>query len=150
MIKIMKTNLFRSFLLFGIAVLAFAILVKTGILNNPLFKDDDVKSDLSCTLTERNWNLKMDSISYSLHTNLADSLFNPIIIKQYNDILYIADYSDMKLKAFDKSGAFIMSYGDGIGRDPGEFTQILDFTILENELYTISYENGLVQAFTLN
>lgn len=86
--------------------------------------------------SERIW-LDPPLIELPLNTKIRDSLLNAMIIKQFNDTLYVVDYADMKIKRFTSKGKFIDNFGENIGRGPSDFLQILDFSVYENTLIAV-------------
>ncbi|MEO9885885.1 MAG: 6-bladed beta-propeller [Balneola sp.] len=87
-------------------------------------------------VTERTW-LDYELEKVPLENDLSDSLFNPMLVKNFNDTLYVVDYADMKIKRFTKNGKFINQYGKNIGRGPEDFNQITDISITDEKIYAV-------------
>jgi len=144
----MKKILFRT-------VLSFSILVLLVLLFSKLNKQEKFL-ELNPSISETTNTLPLDRIWYkeplkkvTLNQSLSDSLLNTMILKQFNDTLYVVDYADMKIKRFTKNGHFVDNFGKNIGRGPEDFLQILDFTISHNKLYAIDANTFLVKVLDL-
>ena len=67
---------------------------------------------------------------------------SPIDIIAHNDLVYIADMLDMKIKVFKVSGEFVRSFGNR-GRGPGEFQHFTKIWFnQDNNLVVVDYFNS--------
>lgn len=83
-----------------------------------------------------------------LHSDLQDSLFNPMILKSFGSHLYVGGYGDMKIRRFSPEGKFVNEIG--IGRGPGEFTQFMDFYVAGDTIYVLDLRKWMVIQFNVN
>lgn len=86
--------------------------------------------------TERNWNKEVLRDSVSLKSDLTDSLYQPIRIKEFGQQLYVIDAGQMKLKKFTKRGKYLGSFGKK-GSGPGEFQFAINFDLRNDTLFVI-------------
>ena len=75
--------------------------------------------------TSRAWrNVTLDSLHY-LPVDDSVMLYNPgSVLKGPGKNVYVGDYGDMSVKAFDKLGRYTTTYGRGMGWGPGEVQQM--------------------------
>ncbi len=75
--------------------------------------------------TSRAWrNVTLDSLHY-LPVDDSVMLYLPgSVLKGPGKNVYVGDYGDMSVKAFDSLGRHIKTYGQGIGSAPGEVLQM--------------------------
>lgn len=98
---------------------------------------------------KRLWKNDLLGEEIALHSDIADSLFNPMNIKRFGNRLVISDFGDMRIKRFDLEGRYIDSFGSK-GKGPGEFQGINDFDIRGEEmLYVIDGRNMRLMAFDI-
>jgi len=72
---------------------------------------------------------------------------SPIEIFAHNDLVYIADMSDMKIKVFKVSGEFVRSFGNR-GRGPGEFQHFTKLWLnQDNNLVVVDFFNSKMAFF---
>lgn len=96
---------------------------------------------------ERLWENDLLGEEIALHSDIRDSLFNPMNIKRFGNRLVISDFGDMRLKSFDLEGRYLDSFGSK-GKGPGEFQSILDFDIRgEDMLYVIDGRKMRLMTF---
>lgn len=79
-------------------------------------------------------------------------LFNPSgLVTDSRSNVYVMDYGDMQLKAFDPEGRFLRSYGNGPGEGPGEFTQVMDYAVFRDSvLYVVDSFRRRISYFALD
>ena len=65
----------------------------------------------------------------ALQEPFHESLFNPQIMRLYDENLYVADHGDMTVKRFSLDGKLLNVIGKGVGEGPGEFGNITDFYV---------------------
>ena len=150
----MTRNLLRVFLFFAITLLTLLLWNKL-FLNEGSFPEKKV---LSITNTSSSFFSNIDSKRVwikdtlkavsGIHPDLTDSVFTPEILKAYNDMLIVADFTDMRIKMFSPQGKLIYTYGK-IGRGPGEFNIFNDFTVHEDLLYVINHGTMSIHIFSL-
>lgn len=62
--------------------------------------------------------------------------------------VYILDWSERCVKKYDPRGAFLMRFGHGEGKAPGEFTNLSDFDVTaDGALWACDPVNGLITVF---
>jgi hypothetical protein len=62
--------------------------------------------------------------------------------------VYILDWSERCVKKYDPYGVFLMQFGHGEGRAPGEFTNLSDFDVRpDGALWACDPVNGLITVF---
>ena len=62
--------------------------------------------------------------------------------------VYILDWSERCVKKYDPRGVFLMRFGHGEGRAPGEFTNLSDFDVrADGALWACDPVNGLITVF---
>lgn len=142
-----KSILITAFIIVCIALGIFALQRWNTSTDAVTLKPDLYKEKIDLP-SERAW-LDESLIKLSLLTEIHDSLLNAMIIKQYNDTLYIVDYADMKIKRFTTTGHFIDKFGKNIGRGPSDFLQILDFSVYGNTLIAVD-KNYIAKKFHLS
>ncbi|MEP1307397.1 MAG: 6-bladed beta-propeller [Balneola sp.] len=72
---------------------------------------------------------------------------SPIEIFAHNDLVYIADMSDMKIKVFKVNGEFVRSFGNR-GRGPGEFQHFTKLWLnQDNNLVVVDFFNSKMAFF---
>lgn len=87
--------------------------------------------------TERNWMNNAVGTEYELHSDIQDSVFRAVIMKRFNNYLYIGDYSNMSFKRFTLDGNYVDQFGKGKGRGPGEFIVGTDFTVSDDNFFYV-------------
>lgn len=96
---------------------------------------------------KRLWKNDLLGEEIALHSDIADSLFNPMNIKRFGNRLVISDIGDMRLKRFDLEGRYLDSFGSK-GKGPGEFQRINDFVFNEKgTIYVIDGRKMRLMAF---
>lgn len=78
---------------------------------------------------------------------------NPIGIAYHDQKIYVAEYKNNRISAFNSDGRFIFSFGSAGLRDseaPGGFHGPYDIEINDEQLYVTDRENHRVQVFDLN
>ncbi|MEQ9091589.1 MAG: hypothetical protein RIE52_10900 [Balneola sp.] len=143
----MKTIFLRIGL---VALIIILLVILISKLSNTEEKYLEVRSQfqpIMQTPTERNWH-KKKLTSISLNSEMNDTLLNSMIVKSFNDTLYVADYADMKIKRFTSNGRYIDKFGENIGRGPSDLTQILDISFSDEALYVIDAETQLIKIFS--
>jgi len=62
--------------------------------------------------------------------------------------VYILDWSERCVKKYDPNGIFVMRFGEGEGRAPGEFTNLSDFDIApDGSVWACDPANGIITVF---
>lgn len=54
----------------------------------------------------------------------------------------IYDFSEMKVKRFDRTGSFLVEYGEGIGQGPGELQAMMDTGTADSLIYIVDDTNA--------
>ena len=77
-------------------------------------------------------------------------LYQPELIKQdTNGDIYLVDYGVYQILRFDSTGNYIMSYGSGAGRAPGEFLSIGSVEVASDSLiYVTDSNNARISSFS--
>ncbi|MCC5905634.1 MAG: hypothetical protein JJU13_05485 [Balneolaceae bacterium] len=98
---------------------------------------------------ERKW---LDNIlePVDLESDIEDSLLNAMSLKNYDNLLYIGDYGDMKIKRFLPDGTYINEIGIGQGRGPGEFSQFMDYYVSGDTIYILDLRNIMLNIFQIS
>jgi len=115
--------------------------------NTVTLKENLYKKDTHLP-SQRTWQIKTLT-RIPLDSEIQDSLLNSMILKSFDNILYVVDYADMKIKRFSSTGRFIDKFGKNIGRGPSDFLQILDFSVYGNTLTAID-KTYTAKKFLLN
>ena len=86
---------------------------------------------------------------FSLASGEAFILYSPTIVRVDNNSgVYVLDVSDMKVKEFSTSGAYMRSYGNGKGYGPGEFQNPTDFRVDKHgNVWVADAITGIVTVF---
>lgn len=138
--------LFRVLLALGIIIMGYLLLTRYENSSNELKLSSKFNPKNNSIPSQRTW-YKGSLTKIKLNSQINDSLFNPMIMKNYNGMLYIADFSDMRIKRFTKHGEYIDYFGENIGRGPSDFLLIPDFTVLEDTLYVIDTNALSIKLF---
>lgn len=65
-------------------------------------------------------------------------LYDPgYIIPDINGDVYVVDYGVYEILRFDSSGAYVRSYGNGLGKGPGEFSSITSVSIVSDSIISV-------------
>lgn len=65
-------------------------------------------------------------------------LYDPgYIIPDVNGDVYVVDYGVYEILRFDSSGAYVKSYGNGLGKGPGEFSSITSVSIVSDSIISV-------------
>jgi hypothetical protein len=65
--------------------------------------------------------------------------------------IYLNDYGDMKLKVFSKNGNYINTYGEGIGRGPGEAMNIISSgKVRDSIIYIADSRSNRLNLFNID
>lgn len=83
-------------------------------------------------------------------SGFKQKLIRPIIMKKHRNELYICDYGNMKILRVDTAGNVINAIGKGLGKGPGEFTQIMDFSFYNNSIYVLDLNKIMIMKFSLD
>ena len=129
--------------------MGYLLLSRFNDSSNELKLSSKFNSKTDSIPTERVWlvnSLKKIDIS----SQINDSLYSPMIMKSYHDVLFIADFSDMQIKRFTSSGEYIDYFGENIGRGPSDFLMIPDFTVLQDTLYVMDANAFSIKLFNTN
>ena len=86
----------------------------------------------------------------ALREPLQESLIYPLILKLYDENLYVADHGDMKVKRFSLDGKLLNVIGEGIGEGPGEFGNITDFYVRDEEIWVVSMRTRSISKFSID
>lgn len=81
--------------------------------------------------------------------NISDHVIRPISIDVYKNEIYISDFGSMTIKRFDKKGSLLWEIGEGKGRGPGEFTNIMNFTVADSTAWAVDSQLHRISSFTL-
>ncbi|MCY4675116.1 MAG: 6-bladed beta-propeller [Bacteroidetes bacterium] len=74
-------------------------------------------------------------------------LYNPgYIIPDINGDVYVVDYGVYEILRFDSSGAYVRSYGNGIGKGPGEFLSITSVSIVSDSIISVIDSNNKTKS----
>lgn len=129
--------------------------------NNSSRIDDEVKVIRSSTATgdfpkprpqltkERTWRSVVDEQT-KLRIGNGGPLLNPMAVKTMgNGDILVSDWGDKTIKRYNKDGRFVMVYGKGRGRGPGEFVNPTDFSTSEDgDVWVCDPGSGLVSIFS--
>jgi hypothetical protein len=111
---------------------------------------DDFQMPTLQPIRERNWKAspKLKLID-NTEMNKNSPLLNPGIMKVYeNKGIFIFDYGDLYLKKFSLEGTLIKKYGNGRGKNPGEFGNPSDFVVTEDGFIWIADPvNRVISSF---
>ena len=99
---------------------------------------------------ERAWKNVSVSKLYELAADEDIVLYDPgYIIPDPNGDVYVVDYGIYEVLRFDSEGNYIRSYGDGIGRAPGEFVSIANVEVTTDSLiYVTDPNNWRISSFS--
>ncbi len=71
-----------------------------------------------------------------------------ILVPDTNGDIYVVDYGVFEILRFDSNGTYVMSYGDGAGNAPGEFSSITDIKIAsDSTIYVIDHSAKRISLF---
>lgn len=74
-------------------------------------------------------------------------LYNPgYIIPDINGDVYVVDYGVYEILRFDSSGAYVRSYGNGLGRGPGEFLSITNVSLVSDSIISVIDNNNRTKS----
>jgi len=145
----MKSNFLRIILLASILIVSIILVFRfLNIEEQHLELKTQINPDNQIP-SERIWNNNQLN-NIHLNTDVNDSLLNAMLIKQFNDTLYIVDYADMKIKRFTKDGDYLDKFGENIGRGPNDFTQIIDISFANENLYAVDAQTQLIKVFDIS
>lgn len=98
---------------------------------------------------ERTWRSVVDEQSKLRIGNGGSLLLHPMSVKTSgNGDILVLDWGDKTIKRYNKDGQFLMVYGKGTGRGPGEFVNPTDFVVSENgDVWVTDPVSGLVSIF---
>lgn len=68
-------------------------------------------------------------------SSLFTDPLNPVHIRAHKNNIYVMDYSDLRIKKYDRRGKFILNIGEGRGRGPGEFLTFTDMVFYEDRIF---------------
>ena len=76
-------------------------------------------------------------------------LYNPAyIIPDINGDVYVVDYGVYEILRFDSTGAYVQSYGNGLGEGPGEFSSVTNVEVVSDSIiHVIDYNNRRKSSF---
>ena len=99
---------------------------------------------------ERDWKSVSVSRMFELPADGEIMLYNPqYIIPGSNGDVYVVDYGVYQILRFDSKGNYIMSYGSGAGRAPGEFVNITNVEVASDSLiYVTDPGNARISSFS--
>ena len=99
---------------------------------------------------ERDWKSVSVSRMFELPADGEVMLYNPqYIIPGSNGDVYVVDYGVYQIFRFDSEGNYIMSYGSGAGRAPGEFVNITNVEVASDSLiYVTDPGNARISSFS--
>lgn len=99
--------------------------------------------------TERIWTEQALTLA-PLRYPIYEALFNPVLMKRYDDNLYIVDHGDTRIKRFSLHGALINTIGMGKGEGPGEFGNITDFYVRKETIWVASPRSRTILKFHID
>ena len=80
---------------------------------------------------------------FELPVEEESMLYDPqYIIPDTNGDMYVVDYGAYQILRFDSTGNYIMSYGRGAGRAPGEFLSISSVEVASDSLIYVTDSNS--------
>ena len=92
---------------------------------------------------ERVWKSVSLSKMFELPGDGEIVLYDPqYVIPDNNGDIYVVDYGTYEILRFDADGNYIMSYGDGVGRGPGEFISITSVEVAADSIIYVADPNG--------
>ena len=99
---------------------------------------------------ERVWKSVSVSRMFELPGDEEIMLYDPqYIIPDTNGDMYVVDYGAYQILRFDSKGNYIMSYGSGAGRAPGEFINITNVEVASDSLiYVTDPGNARFSSFS--
>ena len=100
--------------------------------------------------SERVWENVSVSKIFELPADEESMLYDPqYIIPDTNGDMYVVDYGAYQILRFDSTGNYIMSYGSGAGRAPGEFVSISGVEVASDSLiYVTDSNNARISSFS--
>ena len=70
-------------------------------------------------------------------------LYQPAyIIPDINGDVYVVDYGVYEILRFDSGGGYVRSYGNGVGKGPGEFLSITSVSIISDSIISVIDNNN--------
>ena len=123
--RIILTLLMGVLLVFGLG-LEYFVLMGRGSQSELIFRGDAYGVEQG--VKERAFK---DADCRKIFTT-SESLFIPTKVKVKNNLLYVLDFGDLKVKRFSPYGKFLEMYGKGKGKGPGEFLNPTDFVVDDN------------------
>lgn len=119
----------------------------------PYQNEDNTKRDLT-EISAESYALKKATdtllkINKKFLENISKQVLRPIAIKVKKNKIYISDFGSMTIKSFDKKGNLLSEIGQGKGRGPGEFTNIMDFTVADSTIWAVDSQLHRISTFTL-
>ncbi len=100
--------------------------------------------------SERVWENVSVSKIFELPADEESMLYDPqYITPDTNGDMYVVDYGAYQILRFDSTGNYIMSYGSGAGRAPGEFVSISGVEVASDSLiYVTDSNNARISSFS--
>ena len=70
-------------------------------------------------------------------------LYQPAyIIPDTNGDVYVVDYGVYEILRFDSSGRYVRSYGNGVGKGPGEFLSVTSVSLVADSIISVIDTNN--------
>ncbi|MEX2602431.1 MAG: 6-bladed beta-propeller [Balneolaceae bacterium] len=136
-------------LVFGIILYIAIRSDNSGINEAAMSEDIDREQIIDQPVTDRNWS-SVSPEPIILNPDIEDSLFNAMILRSYDNFIYVGDYAGMKIRRFLPDGTYVNEIGYGTGQGPGEFSQFMDFFVSGDTISVLDLRTFLVSQFDIN
>lgn len=104
-----------------------------------------------CTTSEADTTGHVPTLVAADESDISDvfqgHLFNPAIVKVFDDEIYVGDSGDYSIKRFAMDGTFLSQIGNGYGEGPGELGQFTDFVVIDDTFYVLDPNRRRLSRF---
>lgn len=150
-----KLTLVLTISILLIAFLAFApVQSYVDSINNALTRqqqvqvDDSLDVEIIAVQADREWLVSETVNPLDFFTD--STLYNPSEIVVQDSNIYVADLGIHQIMRFDLEGQFVNKIGNGAGFGPGEFSQIMDFSVANDKLWVAASNSTSFFSFETN
>lgn len=77
------------------------------------------------------------------------TVFRPATVRKFRDRIYVSDFSDFTIYEYDIEGNVTDSLMTGRGEGPGEFINLTDFDVIDNNLWAVDSQSLRITSFSL-